>query len=64
MEKVLKYDYPSLSDNQIASIISDAKNQVKYSDLPEPDSRGLYSIDDTLAKLEELCLEYAEEYNK
>lgn len=62
MEKVIRHRHPSLTDSQITSIITDAKNQVKYSDLPKPDENGVYSIDDTLAKLEELVLKYAKEY--
>ena len=64
MEKVIRHKHPSLTDAQITSILTDAKNQVKYSDLPKPNENGIYSIDDTLAKLEELVLKYAEEYTK
>lgn len=62
MEKVIRHRYPQLTDAQITSIMTDAKNKVKYSDLPKPDENGVYSIDDTLAKLEELVLKYAKEY--
>lgn len=64
MEKVIRHRHPSLSDTQITSIMTDAKNKVKYSDLPKPNENGIYSIDDTLAKLEELVLKYADEYTK
>ena len=64
MEKVIRHRHPSLSDTQITSIMTDAKNKVKYSDLPNPNENGIYSIDDTLAKLEELVLKYADEYTK
>ena len=60
----IRHKHPSLTDAQITSILTDAKNQVKYSDLPKPNENGIYSIDDTLAKLEELVLKYAEEYTK
>jgi len=62
MEKVIRHKHPSLTDAQITSIMIDAKNKVKYSDLPKPNANGIYSIDDTLAKLEELVLKYAEAY--
>lgn len=64
LEKVIRHRHPSLSDTQITSIMTDAKNKVKYSDLPKPNENGIYSIDDTLAKLEELVLKYADEYTK
>ena len=64
LEKVIRHRHPSLSDTQITSIMTDAKNKVKYSDLPKPNENGIYSIDDILAKLEELVLKYADEYTK
>ena len=44
--------------------MTDSNNKVIYSDLPKPNENGIYSIDDTLAKLEELVLKYADEYTK
>ncbi len=64
MEKVIKHDYPNITDQQLNNLLVFMKNRIKYFDLPEPDSRGVYSIDDTLKKFEELCLKGAEEMLK
>ena len=39
LEKVIRHRHPSLSDTQITSIMTDAKNKVKYSDLPKPNEK-------------------------
>lgn len=62
MGNYLKAKYPNLSEQNISIILNQAYSLVMENNTPNPDSRGIYSIDGVLELYKYKCIELASSY--